>query len=223
MPALPRRPDLCIFDLDGTLLDSLQDIAESLNECLSLLALPTYPIESYRFMVGEGLPLLCRRALAGAHPWLYERLIELARARYRTRMCRHTRPYPGIDPMLQRLARSDMRLAVLSNKPHDATSMLVQRFWANGPFYRVQGYVQEQSRKPNPHFVHAMCDELGIHPTKACLIGDTGTDIDTARQAGAMSVGVTWGFRPGNELREAGADAICDQPHELGALLASNE
>jgi len=219
MAAGVKRGELCIFDLDGTLVDSLRDIAEAVNECLELLSLPTHPAEHYRFLVGEGVPTLCQRAIGQTHPHLLQRLIELARPRYRTRVLRHTRPYAGIDRMLQELGRRGYKLAVLSNKPHDMTVRVVRAFWPDNTFARIQGYESEEQRKPNPHFVADIARECAIEPCAIWMIGDTPTDIHTARQGGARSIGVTWGFRERADLEAAGADFLVDQPLQIVDLL----
>ncbi len=209
----------CIFDLDGTLLDSLRDIGESLNECLELLGLATFPIERYRYMVGEGIIKLCERALAGRHAELLPRLIELSRARYRTRPDRHTRPYEGVSQLVAMLRRGGWPLAVLSNKPHDMTTLLVQRFWPNGEFAHIQGYVAEAERKPDPTLALRLCERLKVPPGEAALIGDTPTDVLTAQRGGLVSLAVSWGYRPADELIAAGATIIFDHPGDLAAAL----
>lgn len=209
-------PRACVFDLDGTLVDSLRDIAESLNHCLDLLGLPTHPVDAYRYMVGEGVPTLCRRAIGHTHPHLVARLAELARSYYRTRPLRHTRPYPGISDLLARLRRQGLRLGVLSNKPHDLTVRVVRTFWPDDTFELVYGYVEEELRKPSPAYLERMCREFGVGPSECWVIGDTPTDVQTAHAAGAPAIGVTWGFRTRADLEAAGADLIIDRPEELG-------
>ena len=214
MPALVK-PDLCVFDLDGTLVDSLQDIAEALNECLELLGVPTHPVQDYRYMVGEGVPKLCQRAIGETHPHLVGRLIELARPRYRSRVVRRTRPYEGIPGVVSELQSRGIQLAVLSNKPHELTRLVADAFWASGTFGRVQGYVTEAGRKPDPGLLCEICAEAGVGTDRAWMIGDTPTDIKTAQRAGCTSVAVTWGFRPEADLRDAGADHIVHRPTDL--------
>ncbi len=214
MPATPP-PDLCVFDLDGTLVDSLDDIAEALNECLELLGVPGHPVPHYRYMVGEGVPRLCQRAIGDEHPHLVARLIELARPRYRARVVRHTRPYPGIPDAVRDFAAAGIPLAVLSNKPHELTRLVVNRFWDEGTFVRVQGYVEERGRKPDPGLLLRICREAGVAPARTWMIGDTPTDIETARRAGCTGVGVAWGFRPVADLRAAGADLVVETPGDL--------
>ncbi|MFN0134867.1 MAG: HAD family hydrolase [Phycisphaerae bacterium] len=213
------RYRLIIFDLDGTLVDSLQDIAESLNECIELLGLPTRPIADFRYMVGEGVPALCQRAIGGIAPHLVPRLIELARARYRTRSMRHSRPYAGVPQLVDQLAALGLTLGVLSNKPHDMTTRMVRAFWPSETFRLIQGYVREEHRKPSPQHVHEMCTALNITPAQVCLVGDTPTDVLTARNAGCECVAVTWGFRTRDDLLAAGATCIVDTPEQVAAAI----
>jgi phosphoglycolate phosphatase len=218
-PSSPSPPSLCIFDLDGTLVDSLRDIADALNDCLELLGLPTHPAQRYRYMVGEGVPRLCQRAIGRSHPHLVGRLIELARPRYRTRFLEHTRPYPGVRELVRALYQRGMRLGVLSNKPHEMSQRVVRHFWPDDEFARVQGYIEENRRKPDPTYLSAICRALDVPPESACLIGDTPTDVETARNAGTQMVGVTWGFRSRADLEAAGAARIVDEPQQVLAAL----
>jgi phosphoglycolate phosphatase len=208
-------PRACVFDLDGTLVDSLRDIAVALNRCLDILGLPTYPVERYRYMVGEGVPMLCRRAVGATHPHLVERLAELARPEYRCHLLDHTRPYPGVPELVTRLQRAGLRLGVLSNKPHDLTRRVVNTFWPDGTFHAIYGYIEEEHRKPSPFYLLRICAELSIAPADTWVIGDTPTDVETARAAGAIPIGVTWGFRTRADLEAAGARRVVDHPEEL--------
>ncbi|NLG43675.1 MAG: HAD family hydrolase [Phycisphaerae bacterium] len=210
----PNGPSACIFDLDGTLVDSLQDIAESLNECLALLGLPPRPVEDYRYLVGEGIPTLAQRLLGDTNPLLAARLTELARARYRTRPLLHTRPYREVDALVQQLRAAGLRLAVLSNKPHELTVRVVRAFWPDS-FDAIQGYVEEDLRKPNPLYALRLCERMQVQPQQVWFIGDTPTDVETAHRAGAVSIGVTWGFRTRADLEAAGADRVSDEPLEI--------
>ena len=217
MAATPSQ--FVIFDLDGTLVDSLRDIAESLNECIELLGLPTRPVAEFRYMVGEGVPALCQRAIGQAAPHLVPRLIELSRARYRTRSMLRTRPYDGVPELVESLVASRSMLGVLSNKPHDMTRRMVRAFWGEHTFHAVQGYVREEHRKPSPQHVFEMCAAVGVTPAQACLVGDTPTDVLTARNAGCACIAVTWGFRTRADLESAGATCIVDTPAQALAVL----
>jgi phosphoglycolate phosphatase len=215
MPEPLPPPRACIFDLDGTLVDSLRDVAESLNDCLELLGLPPHPIPSYRYMAGEGIPTLCQRAVGRTAPHLVARLGELARAVYRTRAVRHTRPYPGVPQLVERARTRGIRLGVLTNKPHELALRVVAAFWPDPCFDAVYGYIEEEHRKPSPHYLRRICAELAVQPADTWVIGDTPTDVETARAAGAIAVGVGWGFRPRADLEAAGAQFVVDRPDEL--------
>jgi phosphoglycolate phosphatase len=208
-------PRALLFDLDGTLVDSLQDIAESVNHCLELLGLPARSNSSYRYMVGEGIEALCQRAVGDSQPIYVKRLTDLTRAHYRVRCLEQTRPYPGVPAVIQALADDGLRLAVLSNKPHDMTVKIVSRFWPAGPFEIIRGNLDPGLRKPDPRAAQEICRELGVAPAECWIVGDTPVDIRTAINLGAGSVGVTWGFRTRAELAEAGADRMIDHPAEL--------
>ena len=117
--------------------------------------------------------------------------------------------------MVSRLKAAGVKLAVLSNKPHEMTVRVVQAFWPDHVFDYVQGYVEEELRKPNPHYVLRICEHLGVLPTQTWLMGDTPTDVETAHRAGAISVAVTWGFRARPELEAAGARHIFERPEQI--------
>ncbi len=208
-------PAACIFDLDGTLVDSLQDIAEAANECLELLGIRPRPLADYRYLVGEGVPTLVQRLIGASHPHYVARCNELLRPAYRVRILRHTRPYPGVPELIERLRSRGVPLAVLSNKPHDLTVRVVRAFWPDA-FDVVQGYTDERYRKPSPHHAREICAALKVDPAATWLIGDTPTDVATAQALGGVAIGVTWGFRTRADLAEAGADRIVDRPEELG-------
>lgn len=219
---MPFAPRLCIFDLDGTLLDSLHDIADAMNDCLGLLGLPVHAPPAYATMVGEGVVTLCRRALPAGRALLEGRLVELMRARYRVHPLAHTRPYAGIPAAIDALAAAGRTLAVLSNKPHELSVRIVRSLWPGGVFGQVRGYTEEALRKPDPRVVLEMCAQAGVAPGETCLVGDTPIDVETARRAGAEVLAVTWGFRSRAELVAAGATHIIDSPAELPRALGVN-
>lgn len=204
--------------MDGTLVDSLRDIADATNECLELLGVPVISIPSYRYLVGDGIVRLAQRAIGETHPELVSRLIELTRARYRLAPLKHTRPYAGVPDLVSQVQSAGKKLGVLSNKPHELTQRITRTFWPND-FHAIQGYVEDRLRKPNPHFILQMCAALGVAPQETCLIGDTPTDVETARQAGCQCIGITWGFRTRADLLEAGATVIADTPEAVAKLL----
>lgn len=215
MPTPHHPPAAIVFDLDGTLIDSLADIGQALNERLALLGLPTRTLEELRYMVGEGLPKLCERAIGETAPELIPRLVDLARAHYRTRLTRETRPYAGVREMVSHLNQRQIPLAVLSNKPHDLSVRVVETLWPEQPFALVYGHDSEYPRKPDPGRLLNICAQLGVAAEQTWMVGDTPTDIKTALAAGAVPVGVTWGFRRREDLRDSGAEFIVDHPAEL--------
>ncbi len=210
---------LVVFDLDGTLVDSLRDIAEATNDCLELLGREPRRVQDYRYMVGEGVPALCRKACAGEPEWLVNRLTELVRARYRTALLRHTAPYSGVDGLVRALHGRGARLGVLSNKPHDMTVRIVRAFWQEAVFEQVHGFEPAFPRKPDPARLVAMMAVAGASGEQTWMVGDTPVDVETARRAGARSLSVTWGFRSREDLLACGAERLCDSPDEALAAL----
>lgn len=216
----PPTPRGILFDLDGTLVDSLVDIANACNHCLELLGIAPRPINDYRHLVGEGIPRLCQRAIGDSHPRLLGRLEELMRARYRAFPQVETRPYPGIEALVAALRDRHIPLGVLSNKPHELTAPMTASFWGDGVFAFVQGYDGENRRKPDPHHLLRFAELIGCRAKEVWLVGDTGVDIETAANAAANGIAVTWGFRPREELVDAGAKWLIDTPADLLALLS---
>lgn len=211
-----------LFDLDGTLVDSLADIGESMNIVLEERGLPTHPVSSYRDFVGDGVTVLTRRALPEDRR--DEAMVEACVARMREVYGSHfddkTRPYEGIPELLDRLVERDLRLAVLSNKPHDLTVALVQGLLGRWGFSPVFGEREGVPRKPDPAAALEVARLLGLGPDEILYLGDTPIDMATARAAGMKVLGVAWGFRSGAELQAAGADAIVETPADVLAHLA---
>jgi len=202
-----------VFDLDGTLVDSLGDIAHHLNDALAERGLPTHEPAQIGTWVGEGTEKLVERAVA--RPELRHEVGVAYRARYRAQPVIHTHVYPGIPAVLDALAGTP--LAILSNKPHDLTVAIAQVLLARWPFRVIAGEGTSHPRKPDPAGALAILGELGVAPADAAMIGDSEIDIQTARATGMRSVAVSWGFRPRERL--ATADAIVDFPEQLAALL----
>jgi phosphoglycolate phosphatase len=208
-----------IFDLDGTLLDSLGDIGGAMNEALEERGFPTHPLDAYLQMVGEGVEQLARRALPNDADVDLAAFIAAYRSRYAARMERHTRPYDGIPAMLDALTARGVKLAVLSNKREEFTVELVRRQLARWAFVEVRGERSGVPRKPDPHAALGLAQTLGLKPAECAFVGDTPIDVKTALNAGMLPVAVLWGFRTRAELAEAGAKHTLERPHELLALL----
>jgi phosphoglycolate phosphatase len=208
-----------IFDLDGTLVDSLADIAAAMNHSLTQHGLPTHPVADYRSYVGEGVMVLVRKATPGGDEQLHASVLDAYRAYYADHLFDQTRTFPGIPAMLTRLAAEDVRLAVLSNKSDTFTKRLVEGLLPGVPFTAVYGERPGVPRKPDPTAALEVATELGVAPADCAFVGDTPVDMNTARNAAMYGIGVTWGFRSAEELRAHGARALATTAEELLAAL----
>ncbi len=210
-----------IFDLDGTLLDSLEDLAESMNQALESLGFPSHPVPAYQYFVGEGMEVLARRVLpeAARDPDTLARTVAAMRQVYGGRWDLKTRPYAGVPELLAALQARGLRQAVLSNKPDDFTRLTVERLLAPHTFDLVQGVGPGTPPKPDPAGALAVAARLGVEPASCLYLGDTATDMSTACRAGMCAVGALWGFRTREELEESGARAVVERPAEVLALL----
>lgn len=212
-----------IFDLDGTLLDTLEDLARAGNRVLEAEGLPVHPVDHYRYFVGDGLQTLIKRILpkdkrSEDH---VNRLISAFRADYGQNWKVTTRLYDGVDLMLDGLNKRQLKLNVLSNKPQDFTDVCVQKFLGGWTFQYVIGQRAGCPKKPDPAGALEIARLLCIEPSEILYLGDTATDMKTARAAGMLPVGVLWGFRSEEELIENGAEHLIHQPDELLHLLTS--
>lgn len=208
-----------IFDLDGTLVDSLRDIGRATNRALADLGLPEHPLDAYARFVGSGARVLCERALPADAQGRVDEALARFLVHYEAGLLHETCAYPGIDRLLADLAAADVTLAVLSNKPHDLTVRVVDQLFADVPFRRVLGHRPERfPKKPDPASTLDLCAELALDREATVFVGDTGVDMQTARAAGLRPVGVAWGFRDRDELSREGAEVILAAPAELWAL-----
>jgi phosphoglycolate phosphatase len=208
-----------LFDLDGTLVDSLGDIATAMNHALAHHGLPTHPQQDYRRFVGEGVLQLVRRAAPAGREDLHPQVLATYHAYYDDHLFDRTLPYPGVPEVLAALAGDGVRLGVLSNKSDDFVKRLVARLLPGVSFAAVYGERAGVPRKPDPTAALALAEELGVPPGECAFVGDTPIDMDTARAAGMYSVGVTWGFRSEVELRSHGARAVAGTADALLAAL----
>jgi phosphoglycolate phosphatase len=217
----PVKHDLraVLFDFDGTLADSLADLANATNWALTQLGCPTHPLESYRYFVGEGARELCARALPADKQNLVDDALRLMRERYDAHCFDLTKLYPGIPELISALAERHYRLAVLSNKPDVFTERMILRYFNPSPFTIVRGQLPNVPLKPDPTAALRISQEIGVPPAQWLYLGDTNTDMRTARAAGMHAVGVLWGFRDREELVESGAEHIVAKPEEVLRLL----
>lgn len=216
------KPTAVIFDLDGTLLDTLTDIAEASNRSLAELHFPTHPTADYRTLVGDGVYVLFRRALPqelAGDEQLVHRCVAAFHHHYDQLWSATSRPYEGIDTMLQTLIDRHLSLAVLSNKPHEFTVSCVRHFFPHVPFARVLGHRDGAPRKPDPAGVEEILQRVSARPESCLYVGDTNTDMQTARNSRCIAVGATWGFRSAEELQASGAAHLIDRPEQLLMLL----
>jgi len=210
-----------IFDLDGTLADTLRDIMDAMNHALAARGLPVHGPDAYRSFVGEGASQLVRNALPPGRDELVPELLAAYRAHYLAHLIVHTQPYPGIPELLSELQARGLPLAVLSNKPHELTTRVVAALFPGVPFAGVLGQRPDHPRKPDPAGALELCSALGHAPGDIALVGDTRTDMQTALAAGMIAIGVRWGFRDAPELTAHGAHHLIARPADLLALFAT--
>jgi phosphoglycolate phosphatase len=210
-----------IFDMDGTLLNTLQDLADTVNMGLEKLGFPQHSLESYRYFVGEGRDILAKKTLPEEHrdQATLDRLVAFIDDDYARRWKEHSRPYPGIPELLDALKTMNLKLAILSNKPHDFTENMARGLLSKWKFDYVMGLLPETPRKPDPSIALQIAASMKIDPSGFIFLGDSGTDMKTARGAGMLAVGATWGFRTREELLAGGAQELLEHPIDLLRLL----
>lgn len=214
---------LVIFDLDGTLLDTIKDLAESTNYALRQCGYPVHEIEEYRYFVGNGIDKLFERALPldARNPDALFRMRTSFLSYYDAHNTVNTKPYAGIADLLSRLQEKGIAVAVVSNKYHAATVKLIAAYFPDIRFVSVLGQRDGIARKPSPDAVNEVLSKSGVGCGDTLYVGDSSVDMETARNAGIESVGVTWGFRPEEELRKSGANHIVHTAEQLWQCIES--
>jgi len=206
-----------LFDLDGTLADTIDDLAGAVNRSLARRGLPEHELELFKLMVGDGFRRLIARALPEDRRG--EDYIEAMRAEaaadYAGRCLERTRPYPGIRELLSALAERGIPFGVISNKPDELAKKVVSGLFPFAAFALVRGESPAFPRKPDPASALDACARLGVEPGQTLYLGDSGVDMRTAKAAGIFALGALWGFRSEAELRDAGADALLEAPLDL--------
>jgi phosphoglycolate phosphatase len=209
-----------IFDLDGTLVDTLQDLTTAMNVALAACSLPTRSAEECRMMIGNALPMFARRAVGPDNEQLSKAVADTMRTYYCDNCLGKSRLYDGLAEVIDRLRRKRVRLAVLTNKDQDVARKIVEHFFGAGVFEYVVGTVGEARIKPDPGAALSILARMNLSTDEVLFVGDSDVDMQTAAAAGIRSVGVTWGFRGRDELAAARADIIIDSPAEILDLLA---
>ena len=206
-----------LFDLDGTLTNTLDDIADAMNRALRLHGLPEWTVDDYRYLVGNGAKILSQRAVRDRQE-LADAVLRDYQDWYGAHALDKTRPYPGIPELLAELQAREIPMAVLSNKPDADTQNVVRHFFPEIRFAVIRGQVPGVPVKPDPAGALAIAAELEKSPAQICYVGDTAVDMTCANRAGMLPVGALWGFRDEEELLGAGALQLIRTPGELLSL-----
>ena len=209
-----------LFDLDGTLVNSLYDLAAATNYCLENEGLATHDLEKYRYFIGNGIPNLIERALPEGQktPERIEEVKEKFLRRYSEHCCDKTAPYEGIPELIATLKQRGIKVAIITNKAQSMTDIIVKKLFCDD-FVYVLGKREDFPLKPDPSSARYLMEKLSLTPETCLFVGDSGVDMQTALNAGIKSVGVLWGFREREELLENGANYIIDAPHQLLGII----
>ncbi len=206
-----------LFDLDGTLLDTLDDLAGAMNFALRQMNFPSHDVAAYKYFIGNGVVNLARRTLPpdSRDEQTVEQLVATMRSYYSEHWADKTRPYEGVAEMLDQLTARSVTMAILSNKPDEFTKRMVAEFFPERPFAPVLGARQDVPIKPDPSAALEIAESLKVAPAEILYLGDTDTDMQTARAAGMFAIGALWGFRQAGELHQHGAQSLIASPQEL--------
>lgn len=215
----PRATRGVMFDLDGTLADTLQDLANAANHAIALHGRPPHPLTAYRHFVGQGVENLFRAALDTEDDALIMPCVERFKAHLAAHQYDHSSPYDGVPELLDALVQRGVKIAVMSNKPDERTVEMVDTLFGRWRWDAVRGHRAGYAVKPDPTAALEIARELDVPPDAWAYVGDTRADMLTGTAAGFFTVGVTWGFRDEDELRTSGAHAIIHHPSELPGLL----
>lgn len=212
-----RGKKAVIFDLDGTLLDTLTDIADSMNEALSRHGFPPHDCDEYRLMVGDGIDVLARRAVPRERrdDETVSGVVAAMRDVYGRRWAATSRPYPGIPEMLTGLTGRKIPFAVLSNKLDSFTKLMVKSILGDWSFFQVRGLVPGLPRKPDPRAALEIAQDMQLQPGDMIFVGDSDIDMETGSRAGMMPVGVSWGYQTSGRLVSRGASLLLESPPDL--------
>ncbi len=208
---------LLIFDLDGTLLNTLEDLADAANHVLEEHGFPTHPVDAYRYFVGNGMPTLITRILPEGYKTgsIYETCFHEFLDYYTLHMHDKTSVYEGLTETLEIIQSKGIKLAVATNKIHSAIAPLMSDYFPSIQWASLIGQRKDIPVKPHPQIVYDILEETHCDKEETLYLGDTSVDMVTAHRAGLKAIGVLWGYRPRTELQESGADYIISHPSEL--------
>ncbi len=206
-----------IFDMDGTLLDTIEDIADSMNAVLNSLGFPVHPVSSYRAFVGDGIEVLAERSLPEGQRTAHTiaRSVDLMKEEYNVRWSVKSRPFPGIPELLDGLTERGMALSILSNKLDSFTKAMAASLLPYWKFAEVRGLSPDIPRKPDPTGARICADRMGADPRHCIFVGDSDIDMETAGRAGMAAFGALWGYQDKQQLINNGARILLDDPRDL--------
>ena len=206
---------LIIFDLDGTLLNTISDLGKACNFALEKMGFATHPIQAYAYMVGNGVRNLMKKAQQDADDQTIDQLLQYFKEFYNDHCLDTTKPYPGITDLLENLAIKNVAFAVASNKYQEATEKIIAGALPQFNFVAVEGQKEGRHKKPDPSIIFSVLEKYPVPKKDVIYVGDSGVDIECAKRACVESIGVSWGFRSVGELRRANADFIVSHPAEI--------
>jgi phosphoglycolate phosphatase len=210
-----------MFDLDGTLLDTLEDLGNSMNSVLEQYGFPKHPLEAYKYFVGDGVENLVLRAIPEGKrdQTTLTCCVAAMREEYGRRWMEKTHPYPGIPQLLDALTEHNIKMAIFSNKQDEFTQVTVNKYLSKWQFETVVGARPSVPKKPDPTVPLKIAQKMGVAPAAFLYVGDTNTDMQTANAAGMHAVGALWGFRQADELLSSGAMVLVKEPSDILQLL----
>ena len=219
---MSQRFKAVIFDLDGTLLDTLADISAAANRVLESFGRDPYSLDSFRTLVGDGVAVLFQRAMPDAisDSALLTTAMDRFHEFYADEWHKRSKPYDGIEDLLIWLEGQPISVSILSNKPDRFTKLCAAHFFPRSNFAHVDGQRDGIPRKPDPAGVHIIASDLNVSTDEIAYVGDTNTDMETAVSAGCYAIGVSWGFRSIEELKRSGSAVIVDHPSQIVGLLS---
>ncbi len=207
---------LCIFDLDGTLVNSLDDLADACNYALLTKGFPVHENSRYNHFVGNGIPVLMERIVPNDKktPEILKEIRLIFDERYKNHCLCKTKPYEGISDLIKKLKNLEIKLAILSNKADSFAKYICDSIFTGKEFEIIMGQRDDIPKKPEPDAVYAISKELNVALDEIVLIGDSNVDVITAKNSGIYSIGACWGFRGEEELKKAGADFLAHSPED---------